>query len=330
MFLVPTLSALALAPIFALLDARAIPRAALLERLRLDVAPDDEEARIPIHRLVHLWPHAEAVTGDADIGLHAAEHASFETFRALSSLAARSATIGAGLANVARYVRFITGLETYDLTVEDGVAKLALVRHRFIPALRHSAEIILAIPHLYCGRASTHPWSLIEVTFRHPKPASTREHARIFGCPVSFGAAEDALLFSAALLDSPSRFRDDGVANAMRATVERTAGIEEPDVVAAARLRIFERLAEGDASIGGLARAMGLSERTLQRELAAHGHSHRALLDEVRSAFANNLLRDGARLHEVALLLGFSEQTAFQRAFKRWFGVSPAKWRRES
>jgi len=330
MRLVPTVSVLALRPLLAFLAEKNIENRVLLERLGVQIDANDDDARVPMHRLVHLWSHAEAILQDPDVGLHAAEHATFDTFRALSSLAATSSTLGAGLAQVERYIKFITGLSSYTLTREGDSAVLALTAHRWIPHMRHAAELLLAVPHIYCGRASTWPWSLTDVTFSYARPASSKEHARIFGCPVAFDAKRDALRFSAALLDSPSRFRDDDVALAMSETSERIIRrSEQPDVVAAARLCVWERLRAGDVSIAGAAKAMGMSERTLQRELSAHKTSHRILLDEVRSAFGEQLLKSGTRLHEVALLLGFAEQTAFQRAFKRWFGTSPARWRRE-
>ncbi|HSY38976.1 MAG TPA: AraC family transcriptional regulator, partial [Polyangia bacterium] len=80
------------------------------------------------------------------------------------------------------------------------------------------------------------------------------------------------------------------------------------------------------ASVG---RALALSKRTLQRRLGVEGVSFRALTDEVRRGLATEYLTDGrVSLSEIALLLGFSEQAAFQRAFLRWTGVTPGQYRR--
>ena len=77
-----------------------------------------------------------------------------------------------------------------------------------------------------------------------------------------------------------------------------------------------------------LAADLGMHPRTLQRSLKAHGDSFQARLDQVRRDIAQELLREGRlNLLEIALILGFSEQSAFQRAFKRWTGMTPGRWR---
>jgi AraC-like DNA-binding protein len=71
-----------------------------------------------------------------------------------------------------------------------------------------------------------------------------------------------------------------------------------------------------------------MSGRSLQRRLNAEGSSFRAELDRVRSELAVRLLNEGeADAHELAFLLGFSEPSAFHRAFKRWTGTTPAAYR---
>jgi AraC-like DNA-binding protein len=85
----------------------------------------------------------------------------------------------------------------------------------------------------------------------------------------------------------------------------------------------------GDAEAAGVARALGLSERTLHRRLQELGTTWREVLDGFREAEAERLLLQGpGALSEVALRLGFSDQTAWNRAFRRWKGVSPTDWLR--
>lgn len=75
---------------------------------------------------------------------------------------------------------------------------------------------------------------------------------------------------------------------------------------------------------------MGCSPRTLQRLLADHGTTFQAVLDETRRRLAEELIAaPHVSLAEVAFVLGYSEQSAFQRAFKRWTGYSPGAWRRQ-
>ena len=220
---------------------------------------------------------------------------------------------------------------SFITTVEDGVATLSAPRASFAPLDRHAAEWIIGVPHVYSKAVSVRPWNPIEVVFAHPMPARTHEHARIFGCPVRFGAGADAIRFPANLLESPSRLRSDELATTLEATSRDLAlsVTHESDFAARVRVHVWERLKSGDTSIEGVARDLKMSGRTLQRSLSEAKTSHRELVDEVRSLFARQLLsRDDLRLIEIAMLLGFSDQTAFQKAFVRWTGVTPAKWRK--
>ncbi|MFN7778571.1 MAG: helix-turn-helix transcriptional regulator [Betaproteobacteria bacterium] len=101
------------------------------------------------------------------------------------------------------------------------------------------------------------------------------------------------------------------------------------DLELALRSRLRDALVDGDASAGRLARLLGLSERTLQRRLAAVGRSYGAVVEDFRREEAARLLRAGALpLVRVAERLGYAEQASFTRAFRRWYGTSPAAWRR--
>lgn len=81
------------------------------------------------------------------------------------------------------------------------------------------------------------------------------------------------------------------------------------------------------ATLSKVARRLGASPRTLQRWLASEGTSFAALVEEVRRARALALVEAGASIAEVAWMLGYSEPSAFHRAFRRWTGTTPAQWR---
>ena len=324
---------MAFGPLLAYLHNKGIPRSQYANRLGVPVSAfDDETARVPVYRLLLMWQHAIDLSGDGDLGLHFAEFADFNSFGGLSALAVSSPTIGDGLSALTRTIRYLLGTDAYRLIVEGEVAVFRRVRAIYEPVERHSSECLLGVPHLHATKVSQEPWQLLEVTFSHARPLSTALHARLFGCPVRFGAKHDELRFPVRLLSSRSSHRDDALAERLRVTTERlTAEVaEEDDVVGAARVAAWQRLREaGDTSLEGVAAHMGLSTRTLQRRLAALGTSHRQVLDEVRSTVSQQLFADGSGLADVAVLLGFSEQTAFQRAFRRWTGQSPARFREQ-
>jgi AraC-like DNA-binding protein len=168
------------------------------------------------------------------------------------------------------------------------------------------------------------------VTFRHRAPADVEAHLRFFGCPVTWGAAHDAALWPHEWLARPlpladvglNRFIGEQAAQRLRERSSDEGGLE------AIRREIERRLPSADVSIDQVAPALGRSPRALQRALGAEGTTFRRLVDEVRRHRAEVLLQAGTlSLSEVALLLGFSELSAFSRAHRRWFR-EPARARR--
>ena len=86
----------------------------------------------------------------------------------------------------------------------------------------------------------------------------------------------------------------------------------------------------GRTSLADLAQSLQMSPRSLQRRLTEQGHSFQTLLGQTRQQLAEAYLRDAnVELAEVALLLGYSEQSAFTRAFRQWTGQAPLQWRRQ-
>jgi len=93
---------------------------------------------------------------------------------------------------------------------------------------------------------------------------------------------------------------------------------------------LASRVAGGDASVSAVGREFAMSDRTLQRRLAAEGVSYQDLLDDARKEAAGRYLRDSTlAIGEVAYLVGYSEPAPFHRAFKRWYGVTPQDFRRK-
>ncbi|MCZ8018562.1 helix-turn-helix transcriptional regulator [Novosphingobium sp.] len=99
------------------------------------------------------------------------------------------------------------------------------------------------------------------------------------------------------------------------------------DLIATVRVLLEMLMPMGEASLGSVARALGMHPRTLQRRLHAHGLSLSDLLDQQRRDLAERIvLERRMSLTELALTLGYSEQSAFNHAFERWFGEAPRRW----
>jgi AraC-like DNA-binding protein len=171
---------------------------------------------------------------------------------------------------------------------------------------------------------------IASVDLRHPAPADRGPYRDAFRTDVRFGADADRLRFSADEWRAPLETSDPTLAQVLeaRARIRLEAATGYASAIGGElRRAILGELAEG-APISNVARALHVSVRSLQRTLADAGTSYRAVLDTVRRDLARDYLADAAvSICEVALLLGFSDQRSFHRAFERWTGESPGRWR---
>lgn len=169
------------------------------------------------------------------------------------------------------------------------------------------------------------------VDFINPRSADTAAYEAYFDCPVSFGReVVTRVVLPTRLLALPLRRPDQALRELLeREARERLSALPDRDDLRRDVRRAVLRLArEARPDLPGVAAALGLSERTLHRRLAGRGVSFRRLRDETLLRAAEDYLADlGLRLADVALLLGYSEQSAFNRAFRRWTGRTPGAYR---
>jgi AraC-like DNA-binding protein len=235
------------------------------------------------------------------------------------------------------------------------------------PPPRAIAEFAAALVPALLRRLTGRSWPELEVTFRHPRPASVAEHLRAFGITPHFSAAEaseravaqqsepakgpasaaerrgnptGSLTFSAAeawvavpcgVLDAPISGADLGLARYLEAYAQAlSTGLDTPST-SATRVQdeVLRAMPEGEISAERIARRLGLHARTLQRRLAAEGTTYAAVVERARRTLAERHLAESRlSVGEVAFLLGYSEPSVFHRAFRRWTGQTPAAFRR--
>src|SRR5262245_50542607 len=174
-------------------------------------------------------------------------------------------------------------------------------------------------------------WSPVAVHFAHAAPPATAEYSDYFGCPVQFSSGQNGMILPLELLDIPCKGSDPALLAVLdRYVIDRLArapsGTSQADRV---RSAILNALKAGEPSASGIAHQLKMSVRTLHRQLAIEGTTYRAVLDHLRKEMATaHLANHRIAITEVAFLLGFSELSAFYRAFHRWNGCTPADFRR--
>jgi AraC-like DNA-binding protein len=290
--------------------------------------------RIPFSQFVAFYEQGARLTGDDAFGLHIGERAEPELFDVLGYVVINSPTFGEALNRLIRYHSIWCDGAFYSLDINGPRARLTYEYADGITAVRrHDSEMTLSILVNFARRGTGVDWSPHEVSFQHPKPQSITEHQRIFRAQVRFNRPINELVFDSSLLALPMTKADPGLCVILdrhaQELLSRRPRID--GLVNEVRQLLGEALnVGGDPRIEIISQKMGIGVRTLQRKLKEEGASHQDLLDEMRSELSKRYLQEPKlAICEVAYLLGFSEPSAFHRAFRRWTGITPKEFRRE-
>ena len=292
----------------------------------------DPDATVPMSACVGVLADGVRATGDDNLGLHVAERADLGSFDVHFHAMVSSPTLGAAFERVCRYQRLVHETSHVRLERSGDCAVLSHCLAGGLAAPRQTAELLLAA-WVRAGRVATRTtWSPAEVRFAHREPRDSGEHRRFFGAPLRFATGENALVFPTALLELPCRRGDPSLLALLdRYAADRLGAPRAETFADRARAALSEELQAGTVTALGLAVRLKVSIRTLHRALAAERTSFRALLDQLRLEIARrHLVDDRMSIAEVGFLVGFSELSAFHRAFKRWTGRTPVAFRAEA
>lgn len=289
---------------------------------------------MPFTQLVRLLECGARLTGDDAFGLHVGERTDVKSYGLLGYVTINSRTFGEALGSLIRYQKIRTNAVEFSLEVEGADAHLAYHYRMAGVALcerRQESEEMLSTM-VRVGRGLTGmDWAPLEVHFEHAEPPDVSEHGRIFRAPVRFKRPVTKLVFDASILALPLVAADPALGSLLeRQAEELLANAPRRGVFSeSVRRLIKESLPGGDARMEPACRRLGVSARTLQRKLREEGTSFQELLEETQRALAEFYLRKPeAAICEISYSLGFSQPSAFHRAFRRWTGLTPKEFRR--
>ncbi|MEO0322880.1 MAG: AraC family transcriptional regulator [Myxococcota bacterium] len=308
-----------------------VDRARLLRDAGVDPeAPVDPKVMIPADSYYGLLERLDEDDGAPDLPLRTGASMRCDDYGAFGLAFKSAVDLRGSYARAQRYARVLTSVSTYEVVVRGETASMRHARAGMRRGLLMSNEATLASVLTISREVSTAPVRPRRVTFRHSAPARTALHEAFFGCPVVFDAESDALVFTRADLQVPNKLGDATIARFFDTHLEGelAALADDEGLEQRVRIQVSAALSEGVPKISDTAKRLGMSGRTLQRRLADRGASYQALVDEARRQLAEKLLGDTRySLAEVAYLTGFSEQSSFTRAFKRWAGQTPRSYR---
>lgn len=207
------------------------------------------------------------------------------------------------------------------------------VRHGAILDRRQDAELTLGMALNLMRHALGQDWAPRAVSFEHARPEDWKEHSRVFDAPVLFQRGCNSMLIPKRDLYGRQMPERDANLLFLVQDVIRRLGEQcgAPNLVEDAGTQIRLALSEGEPSLELIAEQLELTTAGLQRRLREAGLSFSQLVENTRRELAVHYLRQPQRpISELAPLLGYSETSAFSRAFRRWFGVSPRQWRSDA
>lgn len=289
----------------------------------------DPDARVPHKAAIGLWLLAAERTGDGLFGLHVAAEMDAGQFDVQGYAFLSSATLGEGLERVIRYHRL-----NHDAAILSLVraGDRAIYRHELPGGHRlpvPAAQFVIGA-FVKALRTALPDAPIEEIHFQHCAPDDATEYAALLGAPVRFEAEHNEVVMPADALELRLPRADPALAQVLdRHAQALLAALPRVDSLAdRVRALLAKELQGGNPSAENVAEQLHMSVRTLGRRLTEEGTSHKAILDDLRGELARRYLGDEhLAIGEVAFLLGFSEASAFHRAFKRWTGRTPAEFR---
>ncbi|WP_234050992.1 MULTISPECIES: AraC family transcriptional regulator [unclassified Xanthobacter] len=310
------------------LRRRGIDEAVLLARAGL---PAKVSEPVSAERYGALWLAIAEAIDDEFFGEGARPMRS-GSFTLLCHAILSAATLEQALKRALRFLRLVMDDPYGELVVAEGLAQIVLKdagAPRSAFAYRTYWIVVHGITCWLVGRRIP----LRRVDFRCGPPAHGADYRLFFGAPVRFGQEQSRLVFDADFLKLPA-IRDE---RALREFLRRApANIlvryrHDAGLLAKVRARLRATPPVSWPGFVELAAQLRIPEPTLRRRLRLEGQTYRDIKDELRRALAMEALAAGGRdVGEIAAELGFSEPSAFHRAFRKWTGKSPGAWRREA
>ncbi|MCU1715682.1 AraC family transcriptional regulator [Pseudomonas sp. 5P_3.1_Bac2] len=288
------------------------------------------ESFIPYRKFAALLDAGAQRTDNPLFGLQFGLHQGVAALGPMFYLIRNAANVGEALNELSRYFHLHSSSSRLRVTQE---GEHALFHYdaddvKDVPSHRIVVELVVGTAtHLMRALLGSR-WQPQALLLQHAPLRPPQAYHRLLGITPQFNAPYNAWVFDAKLLQAPLGGGDPELRKLIQQhldNLDRMAVQELPSYVSQL---LRDLLPNGRTSIEQIAEYMDLGPRTLQRYLAEEGTSFQQLLDETRQSMAQRYLTDSTlNLTHMAAMLGYSELSAFTRAFRRWYGMSPKQWR---
>jgi AraC-like DNA-binding protein len=306
-------------------DPKALAAHADVARVR------DRDSRVPLAQYRALVRAGKQLTGESGLPIQFAEAIDMAEFSVVGLLANAAATMREALVQLNRYGQLAAEVELgegprFSYEQRDGVPWLVDTRqdpNDFFELTETTFTRMITLPRRFLPGEY-----VLEAHVTHPAPAHRAVYEAVWRCPVTFGAAWNALRTNQTLRDHRIRAHPAYAFGALSAHAEQLLADLQTAKTARGRVEslLMPILHTGEISMETIAAALGVSRKTLYRHLKEEGVTFEQVLDALRHKLALRYLESQrVSVNETAYLVGFSDPSAFSRAFKRWTGKSPSQ-----
>lgn len=312
-------------------QARGLDRGRLLRQI--EVSEDqirDPDSRVPAEKTLRLWRSIANQLTDPDLGLEVGSTFEVREGGVVGYAMLHSDTLLGALRRIVRFAKLLN--QRAELALEDlgDRWRLQALHHPLLPEFRQPIDEGIAGLMTAFQEIVGREISAAGLYFDYAKPEDTSVHRRLLGSALHFGASTAAIELWNRDVRAPIVGADEGLTPYLDelAQVHLDALPEVDSYSARLRQTLWPHLSEGLPTIQEIAAEMAVSSRSLQRRLREEGTSFAEIVDGLRHDKARLLLRDpNLAIYEVGYLLGYSDPSAFHRAFRRWEGTSPSRFR---
>ena len=290
---------------------------------------DDPDNLISFAARSRLANHCVARTGCRHFGLLVGQQISLDSLGLVGLLVKYSPDVETALRSLVRNFHLhvhgaTTSLETGDRNATLGYA----IYEPHVEATDQigagAAAMLFNILRTLCGPE----WKPVAIEFAHRKPETVGPFRRFFQAPLIFDTEQYAVAFAADWLSRPLPDTDPQLHRLLQRQIDALEARHGDDFPEQVRSVLRTALVTGHARADQVAALFSMHARTLNRRLDAFGVGFRELVDEGRFEIARQMLEDSAMpVSQIATMLDYADASAFTRAFRRWSGTTPARWR---
>lgn len=319
-----------LLPFIAFLDGIGAPVGRWLADARIPArVMESPDRSVPLRLCLDFMERAASAEGADSIGLDVGRHATAESFGRAGSTLGRCPTLYSRINLSCRLLSAFNNCSAMWLESDgDDVQLHARFDCTREPALRHAEDMMLMLMLEAVGRAAAPGWKPGAIHLPGTRSQRFARDELFQGVTMVYGAPDVAVAFPAELLDHPLRKINGGPTAREWPMSSSDDRAPAADFIGSLEDTVMALLPCGCPSVRELAAIAQLSQRTLQRRVAQEGSNLRRIFDHARFRLAADYLRDGdATVTDIALELGYSDSTAFTRAFHRMAGVTPSRYR---